>query len=89
MRVTSKTATSGAHGALVRQCHCRDVECSLASRIWAEQHAPIPCTAVRVWEVAAPDIADKLEWILLCDAEVVDFAQARDMCSAICYTLDY
>jgi hypothetical protein len=33
---------------------------------------------VRVWEVAAPDTADKLEWILLCDAEVVDFAQARE-----------
>jgi hypothetical protein len=32
---------------------------------------------VRVWEVAAPDAEDKLEWILLCDAEVVDFAQAR------------
>jgi hypothetical protein len=33
---------------------------------------------VRVWEVAAPDAEDKLEWILLCDAEVVDFAQARE-----------
>jgi hypothetical protein len=32
---------------------------------------------VRVWEVAAPDAEDKLEWILLCDAEVADFAQAR------------
>jgi Transposase DNA-binding len=42
------------------------------------RNAPIPCTAVRVWEVAAPDIADKLEWILLCDADVVDFAQARE-----------
>jgi len=38
---------------------------------------PIPCTAVRVWEVAAPDATDRLEWILLCDAKVTDFAQAR------------
>jgi hypothetical protein len=38
---------------------------------------PIPCTAVRVWEVAAPDPTDRLEWILLCDAKVTDFAQAR------------
>jgi hypothetical protein len=41
------------------------------------RNAPIPCTAVRVWEVAAPDAEDKLAWSLLCDAEVVDFAQAR------------
>jgi hypothetical protein len=39
---------------------------------------PIPCTAVRVWEVAAPDAADRLEWILLCDADVTDFAQVRE-----------
>jgi hypothetical protein len=39
---------------------------------------PIPCTAVRVWEVAAPDATDRLEWILLCDANVADFAQARE-----------
>jgi hypothetical protein len=32
---------------------------------------------VRVWEVAAPDAEDRLEWILLCDADVADFAQAR------------
>ena len=38
----------------------------------------IPCTAVRVWEVAAPDDEDRLEWILLCDADVADFAQARE-----------
>ncbi len=38
---------------------------------------PIRCTAVRVWEVAAPDAKDRLEWILLCSADVVDFAQAR------------
>jgi hypothetical protein len=39
---------------------------------------PIQCTAVRVWEVAGPDAADRLEWILLCDANVTDFAQARE-----------
>jgi len=38
---------------------------------------PIPCTAVRVWDVAAPDATDRLEWLLLCDAKVADFAQAR------------
>jgi hypothetical protein len=32
---------------------------------------------VRVWEVAVPDAKDSLEWILLYDADVVDFAQAR------------
>jgi hypothetical protein len=32
---------------------------------------------MRVWEVAAPDAEDKLAWSLLCEAEVVDFAQAR------------
>jgi len=42
------------------------------------RNAPIQCTAVRVWEVAAPDAEDQLEWILLCDAAVVDFAQARE-----------
>ena len=78
LRVTPKAETPCAHGALVRECHRRDVKCSLASRIWAEQQCPIPCTAVRVWEVAAPDAADRLEWLLLCDAEVVDFAQARE-----------
>ena len=39
--------------------------------------SPIKCTAVRVWEVAAPDATDRLEWILLWDADVADFAQAR------------
>jgi hypothetical protein len=32
---------------------------------------------VRVWEVAAPDAEDRLEWILLCETDVADFAQAR------------
>jgi Transposase Tn5 dimerisation domain len=39
--------------------------------------SPITCTAVRVWEVTAPDAEDRLEWILLCDADVADFTQAR------------
>ena len=38
---------------------------------------PITCTAVRVWEVAAPDAEERLEWILLCDTDVESFAQAR------------
>jgi hypothetical protein len=33
---------------------------------------------VRVWEVTAPEAGDRLEWILLCDADVADFAQARE-----------
>ena len=33
---------------------------------------------MRVWEVAAPDAEDKLEWLLWCDAEVVACAQARE-----------
>jgi hypothetical protein len=42
LRVTPKAATPRAHGALVRECHRRDVECSLASRIGAEQQCPYP-----------------------------------------------
>jgi transposase-like protein len=38
---------------------------------------PIKCTAVRVWEAAAPDVRDRLEWILLCDGDVAHFAEAR------------
>jgi hypothetical protein len=38
---------------------------------------PIKCTAVRVWEAAAPEAGDRLEWILLCDANVAHCAQAR------------
>jgi hypothetical protein len=41
------------------------------------RQSPITCTAVRVWEVAAPDAEDRLEWILLCNADVADFAQAH------------
>jgi hypothetical protein len=33
---------------------------------------------VRVWEVTAPEAGERLEWILLCDADVADFAQARE-----------
>jgi hypothetical protein len=36
------------------------------------------CTVVRVWEATAPDVGDRLEWILLCDADVAHFAQARE-----------
>ena len=42
LRVTPKAETPCAHGTLVRECHRRDVECSLASGIWAEQKAPHP-----------------------------------------------
>src|SRR4029450_2821570 len=42
IRVTPKATTPRAHGALVRECHRCDVECALASRIWAEQKCPYP-----------------------------------------------
>ncbi len=39
---------------------------------------PIPCTLVRVWEAAAADAATPgLEWLLLSDQPVTDFAQAQ------------
>jgi Transposase DNA-binding len=41
------------------------------------RHAPIQCTAVRVWEATAPDTGERLEWILLCDTKVEHFAQAH------------
>lgn len=38
---------------------------------------PIPCSLVRVWEAAEADAATPgLEWLLLCDQCVTDFAQA-------------
>jgi hypothetical protein len=36
------------------------------------------CTAVRVWEDAAPAGTDPLEWILLVDREIQDFQQALE-----------
>ena len=36
----------------------------------------IQCTAVRVWE-PQPDVHEGLEWILLCDAKIESFEQAR------------
>lgn len=39
---------------------------------------PIQCTAVRVWEATVPEAGERLEWILLCDADVAHFAQARE-----------
>jgi hypothetical protein len=33
---------------------------------------------VRVWEAIAPDTGDRLEWLLLCEADVTCFAQARE-----------
>ncbi|WP_216678851.1 IS4 family transposase [Hymenobacter siberiensis] len=39
---------------------------------------PIPCAVVRVWEAAEADSATPgLEWLLLCDQPVTDFAQAQ------------
>ena len=39
---------------------------------------PVACTAVRVWAAAAPAGIKPLEGILLCDAPVTTFGQARD-----------
>jgi hypothetical protein len=38
----------------------------------------IACTAVRVWEAEGPEGQDAVEWILLCDAPVEGFEQARE-----------
>jgi hypothetical protein len=38
--------------------------------------APVPGRVVRVWEETGPDAAPGLEWLLLCDQPVTDFAQA-------------
>lgn len=40
--------------------------------------APIACTAVRVREANPPQHSQPLEWILLCDAPVTTFTQARE-----------
>ena len=40
---------------------------------------PITCTVVRVWEAAPPAGGAPLEWILLCDAPITTFAQAREV----------
>ena len=41
-----------------------------------DRHHPIKCTAVRVW-LHCPRCGERLEWILLCDANVAHFAQAH------------
>ena len=39
--------------------------------------APVPGSVVRVWEERGPDTPGPgLEWLLLCDQPVTDFAQA-------------
>jgi len=37
---------------------------------------PVPVGLVRVWETTGPDAAPGLEWLLLCDQPVTDFAHA-------------
>ena len=37
---------------------------------------PVPASMVRVWEETEPGTAPGLEWLLLCDQPVTDFAQA-------------
>jgi hypothetical protein len=37
---------------------------------------PVPVSVVRVWEATGPDAAPRLEWLLLCELPVTDFAQA-------------
>ena len=45
----------------------------------ARAHYPGPCagdgSVVRVWEETGPDAAPGLEWLLLCDQPVTDFAR--------------
>ena len=38
--------------------------------------APVPCAGVRVWEETVPGAPAGLEWLLLIDTPVADFAQA-------------
>jgi len=40
---------------------------------------PIACAAVRVWEPNPPAGSEALEWILLTDLPLIDFAQAREI----------
>lgn len=40
---------------------------------------PVLCTVVRVWEANPTVGVEPLEWILLCDAEVTSFEQAREV----------
>lgn len=43
------------------------------------ERAPIVCVAIRIWEPEAPRGAKALEWILLTDLEVTNFAQACEV----------
>jgi len=55
-----------------------------AARVWlrspqrpghkAGYFPPLECTAVRVWEAQPPEGVEPLEWVLLCDVEVKNFA---------------
>ena len=38
--------------------------------------APVPCARARVWEETVPGAPAGLEWLLLMDTPVADFAQA-------------
>ena len=41
------------------------------------RNLPIHCSAIRVWEIAAPAGIEPLEWLLLCDQEVETFESAH------------
>ncbi len=41
------------------------------------RYAPIQCSAIRVWEIAAPTGVEPLEWLLLCDQAVETFETAH------------
>lgn len=43
----------------------------------AGRQAPIHCSVIRVWEMAAPAGVEPLEWVLLCDQEVTEFEMAH------------
>lgn len=44
---------------------------------------PVPGSVVRVWKETASGAAPGLEWLLLCDQPVADFAQAL-ACAPVC-----
>jgi len=41
------------------------------------RYPPIQCSAIRVWEIAAPTGVEPLEWLLLCDQAVETFETAH------------
>ena len=88
-RVAPKAATPCAHGALSGECHLRGVECPMAPGTRAGQASPDQVHRRARLGSHCPRCWERLEWILLCDANVHIFAQAHAQASAaVCHTPD-